>query len=162
MHAASVNPEPGSNSLKNCISSTLVLKTFFRACLLVYFCLSSILKKLRDSSLHNTCLCFVLHLLLFNFQWPIRLSAFLGTAWILYHKVFLLSSTFFDFLKKFLKVFAICPFLKATRLLYHFHSVLSIVFLKIFEKILTAVSKGIFAQRNGCYSQYFTTPYIGM
>ena len=59
MHAASVNPEPGSNSLKNYISSPSGLKTFFRAIICsFYFCLSSILKKLRDSSfthLHMLC-----------------------------------------------------------------------------------------------------------
>ena len=59
MHAASVNPEPGSNSLKNYISSPSGLKTFFRALICsFYLCLSSILKKLRDSSfthLHMLC-----------------------------------------------------------------------------------------------------------
>ena len=81
MHAASVNPEPGSNSLKNCILSTLKCpKSFLELICSFYFCLSSILfKELRDSSFAHF-LCFVLHLLLFNFQWPIatRSSGQLG------------------------------------------------------------------------------------
>ena len=39
MHAASVNPEPGSNSLKNCIFSVTLAtaNTFFRAIYLSFF-----------------------------------------------------------------------------------------------------------------------------
>ena len=55
MHAASVHPEPGSNSRKYCILSPFGVKTYSRAfvALLLLLCLSSILN-LNCSSLHRT------------------------------------------------------------------------------------------------------------
>ena len=57
MHAASVHPEPGSNSRKNFISDTFRCLTSSRAIYLSFtFCLSSILNKLwRDQYLHLQC-----------------------------------------------------------------------------------------------------------
>ena len=57
MHAASVHPEPGSNSRKNFISDTRRCLTSSRAIYLSFtFCLSSILNKLwRDQYLHLQC-----------------------------------------------------------------------------------------------------------
>ena len=96
MHAASVHPEPGSNSRANCIQTAVAVKIFCRACLALYTLLSmsrirdrfEILfsKKFRDS-LHKLCLYF--NLLLFNCQWSARFSplfsAVFWTAWLLYH-----------------------------------------------------------------------------
>ena len=71
-HAASVHPEPGSNSLKNGIlnSSSDELKIFFRAIVLSFFYFSTLCFKVIDKNL------FVLFRLLFNFQGPFCASRF--------------------------------------------------------------------------------------
>ena len=75
MHAASVHPEPGSNSRKNYFtSSPLGLVITFRVTLILNsFTLLSIYNSLDEiSSFAHTMLC--TSLLLFNFQWPFSLS----------------------------------------------------------------------------------------
>ena len=74
MHAASVNPEPGSNSLKNCISSVFRLKPFLE--LICSFTFVWVVFSRIARFVFAQYLCFVLHLLLFNFQWPICCSSF--------------------------------------------------------------------------------------
>ena len=66
-HAASVHPEPGSNSLKNGIlnSSLDELKIFFRAIYLSFFYFSTLCSKLLTRSLFRSLN------LLFNFQGPL-------------------------------------------------------------------------------------------
>ena len=67
MHAASVNPEPGSNSLKNVyLNSQWELKSFFRANFnLSFLLLLSFFTQVFWQELHNCASIFVL----FNFQW---------------------------------------------------------------------------------------------
>ena len=96
MHAASVHPEPGSNSLKIVYSirfcpelisthqSDLVMLIYYKELLT----LSKLFKFKRIFGVF-----FLVHLLLFNFQWAIRCRLSL-TACILYHIKFRLSSGF--------------------------------------------------------------------
>ena len=66
MHAASVNPEPGSNSLKNVYLNPVGLKYFFRANFnLSFLLLLSYLLKCFDKN----CTIVLLFFVLFNFQW---------------------------------------------------------------------------------------------
>ena len=71
-HAASVHPEPGSNSLKNAILNLPESKSkiFFRAIVLSFFFFSTLCFKVIDKNL------FVLFRLLFNFQGPFRAPRF--------------------------------------------------------------------------------------
>ena len=98
MHAASVNPEPGSNSLKNCISYLypkaesipylelfclsffLLLEYFFSMCFNEIPLHFSVLKK---------------NFLLFNFQWPSANR--LRSACLLYYIISFLSRGFLNF-----------------------------------------------------------------
>ena len=82
MHAASVHPEPGSNSLMFCIYSPRIPPRLIHQSdlfLLFYLFRVSFFFKRISESLHF--LCFVL---LFNFQWAARRPLF-GTACLLYH-----------------------------------------------------------------------------
>ena len=103
MHAASVHPEPGSNSRKNFISTAFRHLTSSRAIYLSFtFCLSSILNKLwRDQYLHLQCFVLLSCCSIFND----RRHPLLRTAWLLYHIVSPLSIPFFKFLKNFFEVF---------------------------------------------------------
>ena len=80
MHAASVNPEPGSNSLKNYISTPSGVNTFFRASLTLkyfyfaWFVFSSGIFEISHTIL-SIVLCVSSLVLLFNFQWPTPCSA---------------------------------------------------------------------------------------
>ena len=95
MHAASVHPEPGSNSRKNFISDTRRCLTSSRAIYLSFtFCLSSILNKLwRDQYLHLQCFVLLSCCSIFND----RATAFSATAWLFYHILLYLSSLFLKF-----------------------------------------------------------------
>ena len=71
MHAASVHPEPGSNSLKNCILYAKAHKNFFRAKILSFFLLFEFysmcfLTRFLYTPFVFTKVCF--EILLFNFQ----------------------------------------------------------------------------------------------
>ena len=97
MHAASVHPEPGSNSRKIFYyirprSVTIIFELF----ILASFTLLSIY-----NSFDEICTCFLLctYLLLFNFQWPF--AAFFATALLVYHNTFALSIPFWKFFKFF-------------------------------------------------------------
>ena len=102
-HAASVRPEPGSNSLKNCIKTLCSVFIIFQSiccssirtlacfaifqklCLLSSRCISRpILKELRV----------LLHRSLFNFQGSVSLP-FPLACFLFYHTLVCLSSTFF-------------------------------------------------------------------
>ena len=103
MHAASVHPEPGSNSRKNFISTAFRHLTSSRAIYLSFtFCLSSILNKLwRDQYLHLQCFVLLSCCSIFNDRrYPLS-----RTAWLLYHIVSPLSIPLFKFLKNFLRSF---------------------------------------------------------
>ena len=115
-HAASVHPEPGSNSLKKFKLSTYRRKfIYFRSlsfCSLLCctFSVSQFLNRLTKlfSSLfvkrNCTSICsFFSRLLLFNFQGTYALR--FRIACLLYHKLSLLSSTFFKFFQLFLYLF---------------------------------------------------------
>ena len=115
MHAASVHPEPGSNSRNHGIKTwglphdpillpSLALSFF-------YFCLSSILLKNFRVPLHISMLC--TSLLLFNFQRSSRLEV----------------------------PFSPQPRFRATLLLYHFRSGLSTPFSKLFSKSFKSFSR---------------------
>ena len=132
MHAASVHPEPGSNSRKNYIKYPTPERQAFnllRAVLsqLLYFCLSSILNKLwRDLYFALAMLC--TSLLLFNFQWPFLAPAFRDSSNIISHHPTLVKyffSFFFDF---FSEPCNISLLFGATPLFYHFFLSLSIPF----------------------------------
>ena len=58
MHAASVHPEPGSNSRKYCILSPFGVKIYFRAfvALLLFVSSSFLVRIVRDSTSHFLCL----------------------------------------------------------------------------------------------------------
>ena len=83
-HAASVHPEPGSNSQNFVSNVPLGTLNLFQSFKLVCFCSFTLIKGIvRDrfshfsvSSILDSCLCFVLSLLLFNFQGP-RAAVFL-------------------------------------------------------------------------------------
>ena len=111
MHAASVHPEPGSNSRANCIWTVTGLNLVCRACLALYTLLSmsrirdrfEILfsKKFRDSFALSFCLYF--NLLLFNCQWSARIPP------LFQRRVFrdlIIIPHLFPFVKRFLKSFS--------------------------------------------------------
>ena len=140
MHAASVHPEPGSNSRKNFILHASWHLTSSRAIYLSFtFCLSSILNKLwRDQYLHLQCFVLLSCCSIFNdrFSPP----AFLRTARLLYHTTFPLSIPFFIFFQKYfsraLRVVSL-SFLGRACPLYYFYFYLSRVFstfLLVFKK----------------------------
>ena len=91
MHAASVHPEPGSNSLKNCISkskSSLDLISFLRAFALALYYLLELLLNSKEFSESTSLLTFPLSrtqyiLLLFNFQWAIRCNLSVDSLFII-------------------------------------------------------------------------------
>ena len=106
MHAASVHPEPGSNSLKNYILnlSLLRLNTFFRAnSILSFILLFEFLNVFINENLH--CLKSLdlkpsaSNFLLFNFQWASAVSR--ESAYLLYYNLFQLSSVFSIFFRFF-------------------------------------------------------------
>ena len=100
MHAASVHPEPGSNSRKNYILITLRCLKSSRAIYLSFtFCLSSIFSINSDEI--SICTCNALYFsLVVQFSMTV-LPAPSRTAWLFYHIFFLLSSTFLDFFQIF-------------------------------------------------------------
>ena len=114
MHAASVHPEPGSNSRKIVYETSFrTLDIFLRAWLLFTFCLSSILFQ----RIHEICSCTYFYALYFShccsifndrtiFRSP-SLPLF-ATAWLLYHNVFALSIPFLKFFQNFFSVSTSC------------------------------------------------------
>ena len=111
MHAASVHPEPGSNSRANCIWTVTGLNLVCRACLALYTLLSmsrirdrfEILfsKKFRDSFASSFCLYF--NLLLFNCQWSARIPPLFQRR--VFRDLFIIPHLF-PFVKRFLKSFS--------------------------------------------------------
>ena len=109
MHAASVHPEPGSNSRKICIKTPRrVIQSFELDCSLP-FCLSSILFKnceicfTHGFDLSKPCFVLISCCSIFNDRLP-RRSVFLSqscAAWILYHFLSLLSILFLKFFRLF-------------------------------------------------------------
>ena len=138
MHAASVHPEPGSNSRKNFISNTLGRLTSSRAIYLSFtFCLSSILNKLwRDQYLHLQCFVLLSCCSIFND----RCYPFLRTARLLYHNQNPLSIPFSKFFKNFFQASSnpssrnpnslACPLVRWACLLYYLKISLSRGFFK--------------------------------
>ena len=80
MHAASVHPEPGSNSRANCIETTGVVKILCRACLALFTSLSmswirdefKLFSFQRNFEILFTSFACTSNLLLFNCQWSAR------------------------------------------------------------------------------------------
>ena len=111
MHAASVHPEPGSNSRANCIWTVTGLNLVCRACLALYTLLSmsrirdrfEILfsKKFRDSFASSFCLYF--NLLLFNCQWSARIPPLFQCR---VFRDLIIIPHLFPFVKRFLKSFS--------------------------------------------------------
>ena len=102
MHAASVHPEPGSNSRKNYISNASRRLKSSRAISSFTFCLSSILNKLwRD----QYCTCNALYFSLVV-QFSMTVPPAQRTAWLFYHTTLALSIPFFDFFTFFEKFFS--------------------------------------------------------
>ena len=108
MHAASVHPEPGSNSRKYCILSPFGVKTYSRAfvALLLLLCLSSI----SQFELFE----FTSHFFVFALYFSLRCSIFndrsspqfLTATLLLYHTSFPLSILFSKFFQLFSKLFS--------------------------------------------------------
>ena len=108
MHAASVHPEPGSNSRINCIKITSYevfqsVRAFFLS--FFYFCLSSILFQNFTRSFFALYFCFrfvLLQSLVVQFSMTdFWLYPRKFTALLFYHKSFRLSSLFYHFSKLF-------------------------------------------------------------
>ena len=95
MHAASVHPEPGSNSLKNYnLSDLRSAKSFFRVLSLAFLLLEYFSMCFNEIPSH-VCSCF--EILLFNFQRPsssLHKLVLVAATVISYHNVFHLSSLF--------------------------------------------------------------------
>ena len=93
MHAASVHPEPGSNSRKIYIISTLRwLQSFFELFILASFTLLSIYNSYRRDLVFRTCNALYLSLVV---QFSMTIAPPLGgTARILYHTYLNLSIVF--------------------------------------------------------------------
>ena len=110
MHAASVHPEPGSNSRKICIKSLSAFQSFRAIYSSLSFTFVWVVFSLRNSRVSlSHILCFILYSLLFNFQWPFASlsSSFLSTAaLLLYHMTYPLSIPFFNL---FCRFFRACP-----------------------------------------------------
>ena len=98
MHAASVHPEPGSNSRKNFISNAIRHLTSSRAIYLSFtFCLSSILNKLwRDQYLHLQCFVLLSCCSIFND----RLLPFLADSLTIIPQPKSFVNTFFQIFQK--------------------------------------------------------------
>ena len=107
MHAASVHPEPGSNSRKNFISDTRRCLTSSRAIYLSFtFCLSSILNKLwRD----QYCTCNALYFSLVV-QFSMTMPPTLADSLTILSYYFGFVNTFFRFFLLFLKNFFVARF----------------------------------------------------
>ena len=91
MHAASVHPEPGSNSLKNGILNSLFrvnLKSFSELFFLSFFYFSTLCSKLLTRIFRS-------FRLLFNFQGPLCASRFERSCSISHYSLFV--NTFFQF-----------------------------------------------------------------
>ena len=116
MHAASVHPEPGSNSRMFCIYSSLktCLNLFIRAIYSSFFYfLFEFLSGISSS------FCFALRFALYSIPFVVQFSmtdfatALAATALLLYHTQTPLSTPFFTFFKVFLsfdKMTITCPF----------------------------------------------------
>ena len=106
MHAASVHPEPGSNSLKNCISWAEAHKTFFRAKILSFsyffeYYSMCFLTRFLTHLLFSQKFCFRNSVVQFS-RIDAREDHLFATALLLYHTLFTLSTPFFNFFEVFL------------------------------------------------------------
>ena len=122
MHAASVNPEPGSNSLKNYIFSSSrysipFSELFILASFFTFWVSQCVLTRFAQS-------CAFSNFVLFNFQWS---SADSESAWLLYNKASQLSIVFlkffriFSFFNKKIHYFHQKPLLFYAHLIIHTH-----------------------------------------
>ena len=137
MHAASVHPEPGSNSRINCIKITLSSVPIFRAFFLASFTFVWVVFSFRISNEISFALYFFalyfFNLLLFNFQWPMCcISKY--TALLVYHIRYHFVKYFFHLSINFFTRFLATAF--ATLLYYHINYPLSRGFWKFFHIFL--------------------------
>ena len=109
MHAASVHPEPGSNSRANCIQTAVAVKILFVELvwlfILCWVCPESVIDsrfffQRNFEILHKLCLYF--NLLLFNCQWSARFSPPFQCRVL--HSLTIISQPF-AFVKGFFKTF---------------------------------------------------------
>ena len=107
MHAASVHPEPGSNSRNNFIISDLSVIIFFRAIYLSFFYFVWVYINSFDEICISHLLMLCTSLLLFNFQWPFACPPLFSddSLTIIPHRFFLVNTFFKISLKKFSKSF---------------------------------------------------------
>ena len=140
MHAASVHPEPGSNSRIIVFNQLPLNQIFTRAYLLLAFLFPKIYFSwvlyssknfsrfvFRTYNLLCTSLCYSI----VKDQCPLP---FFAAAWLLYHSVFDLSRGFskvfwkiFDFFRSVFQTLAMIPVALATCIFYHFRTQLSSV-----------------------------------
>ena len=154
MHAASVHPEPGSNS-RMFVSNPFLRKgqILIRAWLLFTFCLSSISLRIfefrsRTHTWISPCSMLVLSSCcsIFNDRF---LPPFLWAAWLLYHTDFRLSSVFSKFFQSFFKnFFAFPPEVSLPILLHRFRFVNT--FFEIFLDFCFLFGAGATGRINWC------------
>ena len=142
MHAASVHPEPGSNSRKYCIKSpcgvSILSSSFCSSFTFVWVVFSFRID--RDFSSHFFCL-LCTYLLLFNFQWPVaaRSSLLFGDSIIISHHFAFVKyffKSFFNFFQVSFNLSQYTPSKSPSRtafIFYHFLPLLSTLFSKLFS-----------------------------
>ena len=150
MHAASVHPEPGSNSLKNCISisvSTECYQLIRVICLLNYLlellrtCFTKSIKFKRIFGVSCTLLFKLVHMIVVQFSMSFCFACCLSAACLLYHIRFRLSRGFSNFFQVFFAdPFGSAPRLSAACILYHKRFALSRGFSNFFEVFSTSFS----------------------
>ena len=140
MHAASVHPEPGSNSRMFVFNLAYASSNHFECYLsFSYFCLSCIcsLRNFRVPFLHILlCLYFSLRCSIFND----RFATLFRDSFVIISQTLSIVNTFFKSFLTFLRFFAIYfphRFGEAC-ILYHIVYFLSIVFLNFFKKFFKA------------------------
>ena len=116
MHAASVHPEPGSNSLNMLYQGDLSISIISSLSCSTYFKELIIFKFKRIFGV------FYILSLLFNFQGA-SLPTFWGAAWLLYQNLFPLSIPFLKFFQSFLSFLFKPSALLLQRLSYSLYSV---------------------------------------
>ena len=154
MHAASVHPEPGSNSRMFVFNLAYASSNHFECYLsFSYFCLSCIcsLRNFRVPFLHILlCLYFSLRCSIFND----RFAALFRDSFVIISHLFPFVNTFFKSFSTFFKMQFRFPFLGTACPLYHITFPLSIPFFNFFEIFLepeTAVNSKYLA----CYKSRF-------
>ena len=118
MHAASVNPEPGSNSRNICIPSDRRRSAKIYSELdCSFFTFFRVVFSFRIARCSFALACFILHLLLFNFQRPFRCR--FRDSLIIITQLRELVNTFLKFFQCFLHLFCRVAVFSTASLFYH-------------------------------------------